>query len=292
MTSFDIHQHLWPPPFVEALARRSAPPCIREDELVLPEGRYPADLRAHGLEERLALLDRARIDVAVVSLQPTLGLQSVASAEREELERAWEDGILEIASASGGRLLPLAPSLPRTGFAGASVGADAFDDLDSLAPLLDELRGSGFLFVHPVAGSAPIEGRRWWAPVVEYTSQMQRAYFAWLASGQQRWPDVIVVFAILAGGAPVQLERLGCRADAPVEAAHENVFLDISSYGQRAIRLCADAHGAAQLAFGTDAPVVDPGVAARALAGCGEELERLVREETPARLLARDAGGA
>jgi hypothetical protein len=286
VASFDVHQHLWPRPFVDALARRSGPPCIRGDELVLAEGTYAADLRSHELEARVALLDRARIDVAVASLQPTLGIQSLAPAERDELEQAWEEGILEVAAASGGRIRPLSPRLPRPGFAGASVGADTFDDLDSVAPVFEGLRGSGFLFVHPVAGSAPIEDRRWWAPVVDYTSQMQRAYFAWLASGQERWPDVQVVFAILAGGAPVQLERLGCRADAPIESAHENVFLEISSYGERAILLCADAHGAGQLLFGTDAPVVDPGVAAQALAGCGVELERLVREESPARVLA------
>jgi len=286
MAGYDIHQHLWPPPFVEALRRRSGPPCIRGDELVLAEGSYPADLNAHELEARIALLDRAHLDVAVVSLQPTLGIQSLAGSERDELEQAWEEGILELAAASGGRIRPLSPRLPRAGFAGASVGADAFEDLDVAAPLLDALRGSGFLFVHPVAGSPPSADRRWWAPVVDYTSQMQRAYFAWLAAGQARWPDVRVVFAILAGGAPVQLERLGCRADAPVESAHENVFLEISSYGRRAIGLCADAHGAEQILFGTDAPVVDPGVAARSLVGCGTELERLAREETPARLLA------
>ena len=286
MASFDVHQHLWPPPFLDALKRRTAPPCLRQDELVLAEGTYPADLRPHQLDERLALLDRTGIDVAVVSLQPTLGLQSLDPADRDELERTWEEGVLELAAAADGRIRPLSPRLPRAGFAGASTGVDSFDDLDALAPVLDALRGSGVLFVHPVAGSAPVAGLRWWAPVVDYTSQMQRAYFAWLASGQARWPDVTVVFAILAGGAPVQLERLGCRADAPIEAAHENVFLDISSYGQRAIGLCADAHGAGQLVFGTDAPVVDPGVAARSLAGCGRELERLVREETPARLLA------
>jgi hypothetical protein len=286
MASFDVHQHLWPPPFVEALTRRVIPPFLRNDELVLTEGTYPADLRAHDPEERLALLDRSGIDVAAVSLQPTLGLQSLEAAEREELEQAWEEGMLEVAASAGGRIRPLSPRLPRDGFAGASAGADAFADLGALAPVLDALRGSGFLFVHPVAGSAPVEGRRWWAPVVDYTSHMQRAYFDWLAAGQERWPDVRVVFAILAGGAPVQLERLACRADAPVEAAHENVFLDTSSYGPRAIRLCADALGAGQLVFGTDAPVVDPGVAARSLSACGEQLERLVREETPAALLA------
>ena len=69
----------------------------------------------------------------------------------------------------------------------------------------------GFLFVHPVAGSPPAEAPPWWPAVVDYTGQMQRAYFAWLADGLERWPGVNVVFTILAGGGPFQLERLGCR---------------------------------------------------------------------------------
>ena len=110
----------------------------------------------------------------------------------------------------------------------------------------------------------------------------------------RRWPllpggSAYVPRGPVGPGTPWVVEEAGegsGAADAPVEAAHENVFLDISSYGPRAIRLCADALGEGQIVFGTDAPVVDPLVVVRSLAGCGAELERLVREETPARLLA------
>jgi predicted TIM-barrel fold metal-dependent hydrolase len=287
MPGVDVHQHLWPPSFVEALSRRHSVPRLEGDALHLAEGTYEIDLRAHRLEARLALLDAAGIDAAVVSLQPTLGLDAIDHAERDELELAWEEGILELAAAAGGRIVPLAARRPRSGFAGVSVGSSLLDDLDGLAPTLDALRGSGFLFVHPVGGAPRAGAPPWWPAVAEYTSQMQRAFLAWLAGAQERWPDVTVVFAILAGGGPIQLERLGSRGVDPASALLANVFFDTASYGPRALRLCVEAVGAAQLVFGTDVPVVDASQAAAALAALGGEAEVQARERTPRALLGR-----
>jgi hypothetical protein len=288
MAGLDVHQHLWPRAFSRALAQRETAPYLDGSTLYLPEGAYEIDLGEHELETRLALLDRSDIDTAVVSLQPTLGLESLDVAERERLEGIWEDGILELAAAAGGRITPLAVSRPRAGFAGVSIGADRLDDLTSLASTLDALRGSGFLFVHPVAGWPPDGAPTWWPAVVDYTSQMQRAYLAWLAHGQERWRDVNVVFAILAGGGPIQLERLASRGVDVRAGRHRNVFFDTASYGPHALGLCIEMCGVEQLVFGTDAPVVDPSHASQALAGLGlgETVEKLVRQETLLRLLA------
>ena len=229
MSGFDVHQHLWPPAFSEALAERETAPFLDAGTLYLHEGAYPLDLGDHDLEARLALLDRAEIDTAIVSLQPTLGLEALTADELERLEGIWEDGILELAAAARGRIVPLAVGRPRAGFAGVSVGADRLDDLTSLAASLDGLRGSGFLFVHPVAGSPPPGAPTWWPALVDYTSQMQRAYLAWLAHGQARWPDVNVVFSILAGGGPIQLERLASRGVDVEAGLHPNLFFDTAS---------------------------------------------------------------
>jgi hypothetical protein len=286
MSGFDVHQHLWPRGFSEALAQRETAPFLDGDTLYLHEGAYPLELGDHELEARLRLLDRAEIGTAIVSLQPTLGLEALVADERERLEGIWEDGVLELAAAAGGRIVPLAVGRPRAGFAGVSVGADRLDDLASLAASLDGLRGSGFLFVHPISGSQPPGAPTWWPALVDYTSQMQRAYLAWLSHGQARWPDVIVVFAILAGGGPIQLERLSSRGVDVDATLHRNLFFDTASYGPRALRLCVEALGVAQLVFGTDAPVVDPAHAVHALGELGESVERLVREENPLRLFA------
>ena len=178
-----------------------------------------------------------------------------------------------------GRIVPLAVDRPREGFAGVSIGADRLNELDALAPTLDGLRGGGLLFVHPVAGDPPAAAPAWWPAVVDYTSQMQRAYFAWLAGAQERWPDVTVVFAILAGGAPIQLERLSSRGVDVRSSLHRNVFFDTASYGRRALELCIETFGVEQLVFGTDVPVVDPTPAIRAVDAFGESVARLVRQD-------------
>ena len=285
MRAIDVHQHLWPRAFIEALAERSATPNLDGSTLVLPEGTYQVDLDDHLLERRLSQLDAAGIDTAVVSLQPTLGLEALPHDERARLERIWEDGALELAAESRGRIVPLAASRPREGFAGVSVGADTFDDLDTLAPVLDASRGSGFLFVHPVAGR-PVPGAPvWWPALVDYTAQMQRAYFAWLAGGQSRWPDVRIVFAILAGGAPIQLERLASRGVDVRTILYSNLYFDTSSYGRRALEVCVETFGVEQLVHGSDAPVIDPAVTLRAIRGFGESVEKLVTVDNPNRLL-------
>ncbi len=285
MGAIDVHQHLWPRAFIEALAERRETPKLDGSMLVLPEGTYQVDLDDHLLERRLSQLDAAGIDTAVVSLQPTFGLEALPAEERARLERIWEDGVLELAAESRGRIVPLAASRPREGFAGVSVGADTFDDLDALAPVLDALGGSGFLFVHPVAGR-PVPGApRWWPALVDYTAQMQRAYFAWLAGGQSRWPDVRIVFAILAGGAPIQLERLASRGVDVRTVLYSNLFFDTSSYGRRALEVCVETFGVEQLVHGSDAPVIDPGVTLRAIRGFGESVEKLVTVDNPNRLL-------
>jgi predicted TIM-barrel fold metal-dependent hydrolase len=284
--AIDVHQHLWPAAFIEALRGRDGTPRLDGSTLVLPEGAYEVDLDDHLLERRLFQLDAAGIDRAVVSLQPTLGLEALPAEERAQLERMWEDGVVELAAESRGRFVPLAASRPREGFTGVSVGADTFDDLDALASVLDALRGSGFLFVHPAAGR-PVPGApAWWPALVDYTAQMQRAYFAWLAGGQSRWADVNIIFAILAGGAPIQLERLASRGVDVRTVLYSNVFFDTSSYGRRALEVCVETFGVEQLVHGSDAPVIDPSVTLRAIREFGESVEKLVTVDNPNRLLA------
>src|SRR5213592_2918249 len=229
MTSFDIHQHLWTEQLVAALRRRNRPPRIDGDELVVGEGTFPAGLEAHDLEERLALLDAAGIDVAVVSLQPTLGCDGIP-----ELVDAYHDGILELVEAADGRLRAFAVSGVRDGFVGACVPAPAV--VAGVDELATELVSAGqVLFVHPGAVPPPPPGSpAWWAALVDYPAQMQAAYAAWLVSGN---PDLSVVFAFLAGAVPFQLERLRARGgDVPRMA----VYFDTSSYGPLAVPLTTE----------------------------------------------------
>ena len=103
----------------------------------------------------------------------------------------------------------------------------------------------------------------WWSALVDYPAQMQAAYAAWLTHGS---PELPVVFAFLAGGAPFQLERLRARGGEVPEMA---IYFDTASYGPLALRLTGEACGSGCLVFGSDAPVMDAHAAVAAVEAAG-----------------------
>ncbi len=279
MATFDVHQHLLPAPLVDVLRSRREPPRVAGGTLELREGSFPFDERANDLGERIDLLDRDGTDVAVISLAPTLETEA-----HPELRDAYHEGIRDVVRAAGGRLLALAAGTCLDGFAGACVSAQAV--VAGLGGLPDELARAGqVLFVHPGPPDVPPPAAPpWWAAVVDYTAQMQAAYFAWLADGAGRRSDVDVIFAVLAGGAPVQLERLHSRGGEPAAGLRPGIHLDTASYGERALGLCLEAFGKERLVFGSDVPVVEAAPTLQALAGLGEAVLASARSENPGRL--------
>jgi hypothetical protein len=274
LPKIDVHQHLWPEQFISALSRRDAPPRLQGSRLELVDGQYDVDLETHRLERRIELLDRDGIDVACVCLQPTLGVD-----DEPDLLGAYHEGILELVASSGDRLRALAYSERREGFVGACVTAQQV--LDGVGDLAADLRHAGqFLFVHPgIPVHADPRRPPWWGVVVDYATQMEAAFLAWVTGGGH---DVPVVFAILAGGGPVQLERLASR-DATVSVP-EDVYLDTSSYGRHALELCIGALGPQHLVYGSDVPLIDSRPTLRALTDLGDAVAEAVCETNPARL--------
>lgn len=285
MTTYDLHQHLWPEAFIAALCGRTTPPRLDGDVLETYEGRFPVELAQHDPDTRLSALDRDGIEVAVLSLQPSLGLGYLASSECDELELAWADGVRELDSR---RFRAFSPSRVREGFAGVSLGSSAFLDFDAAAPALDAAAAAGVtVFVHPEAGSTSGTTRPdWWEWVVGYPARMQEAYVAWLAFGRERWPTVRVLFAMLGGGGPFQLERLARRGVHVRSALDPNTFFDVSTHGRRAIELCVETFGVGQLVYGSDTPVVDSRPTLDAVRGFGDAVTHVLQSDTPTRLLA------
>ena len=158
--------------------------------LVSPKGTYPAELRRHDLEVRLALLDRFGIDVAVVSLQPTLGLQLLGASP--SATSSSRRGRRAIARGRGRRRREDPPALA------APAAPGLRRRLGGCRRARRPRRcwpRSSTRCTRPAASSSSIRSqarrpprcRRWWAAVVDYTGQMQRAYFAWLAG----WPGAV-----------------------------------------------------------------------------------------------------
>jgi hypothetical protein len=114
--------------------------------------------------------------------------------------------------------------------------------------------------------------------MTRYVASMNAAWHAFAVAGRPAHPDLKVCFAMLAGLAPLQRERLAARGGPP--GADPLVFVDTSSYGPRAVDAAIRELGVDALVHGSDLPVV----AGRDLV-LGDAVRVALRERNPARLL-------
>jgi hypothetical protein len=95
-----------------------------------------------------------------------------------------------------------------------------------------------------------------------------------------------VVFAILAGGAPFQLERLRSRGVDTRRLTRANVHFDTASYGRLSLELCLAAYGVDRLVYGSDAHVIDANTTLAAVNALGKATADAICRHNPAALLA------
>ncbi|HUA06498.1 MAG TPA: amidohydrolase family protein [Solirubrobacteraceae bacterium] len=267
----DIHQHLWPEPLIDALRARTRPPRLNGWTLELAgEPDYAVDPRHHDVDERAELASADGLDAALVSLSSPLGIESLAPAEANELLEAYHEGVLALPEPFGGwataRLTEvdagaLARELER-GFVGLQLPATALLDgsgYENAGPLLEVLEEKGLpLMVHPgpAAATGDIQPG-WWPAMVSYVQQMHAAWFAFRVHGRPRHPRLRVCFAIMAGLAPLHGERFAARAGER-GVVDPDVFLDVSSYGTRAVDATVRVVGIDALVNGSDRPYAEP----------------------------------
>jgi predicted TIM-barrel fold metal-dependent hydrolase len=122
--------------------------------------------------------------------------------------------------------------------------------------------------------------------MTSYVAGMHAAWHAFVAQGRRPHPALRVVFAMLAGGAPLHLERLAARGGPASRALDRNVFYDTSSYGVRAIDAMVRIVGIDQLVHGSDRPVVAPPAPPGPLGAAAWEA---MTRSNPARLLGQPA---
>jgi len=301
MATIDVHQHLWPEPFLAALARRRRPPRLvrhRDGWTLRAHGEPNSDveLAAHDPDRRVALLDARGVDLALVAPSAPLGVEALPPDEAAPLLDAYHAGVAELPR----RLRPWAAvglaepdvreldALLDRGFVGACLAADALHDhegLAALAPVLALLERRGApLFVHPGPSPRTLRAARvdglpaWWPAMTRYVAGMHAAWHAFGAIGRPRHPTLRVCFAMLGGLAPLHRERLVARGgDALTDRA---TFLDTSSYGPRAIDAVIREVGVDALVNGSDVPVV-----AGAEPDLGHAVRVALRERNPRRLL-------
>jgi hypothetical protein len=282
----DIHQHLWTEPLVQALARRRELPFVRIEHgltvlFLAGERPYVIDLDAEAPLRRGALVELDGLDRALLCLSSPLGIESLPRAQSQPLIDAYHDGALALGDPFGvwGAVALDRPdpadvdhALAR-GCVGISLPAGALAGVERLArlrPLLARLEIVGVpLLVHPGPGAplvaseaSSLEDPLWWPALTRYVASMQAAWLAFLSVGRSTHPDLRIVFSMLAGLAPLHAERLLSRGGPdPREPYDPLLFYDTSSYGPATVRGFADTiGGAGQLLYGSDRPVVEPGL--------------------------------
>jgi hypothetical protein len=305
VTRIDIHQHFWPEPFVAALARRTAPPALRQDgattTLVLSgEPDAPFDTAPHDAARRLDDLRADGIDRALVCLSSPLGIEALPRAEAQPLLDAWHDGVFALGdpfgvwgavALDGVRAQDVEALLDR-GAAGISLPAGGFVTPATVAGVLPLLRAlqkrDRPLLVHPGPAPAGTPDPPWWAASVGYVAELHAAWHGFAAWARPELETLRVVFVALAGGAPLHVERLAGRGGPALAAFDPLTFYDTSSYGPRAIEAVGGVVGIDQLVHGSDRPVVGP----PAEHGLGAAGDHAITAVNPARLLAGETAPA
>lgn len=277
----DIHQHIWTAPLLDRLAGRRDLPLVRREGGVtvlhsVAEQPYVIDTEAEAPARRAALVREDGLDRAVVAISSPIGIEALPRECALELIDAHLEGVLALPDELGA-WGPVALDRPEPddvdavlarGCVGVSLPAGALagpDRLDQIGRVLERVAERGVpLFVHP--GRAPQQAHTeadfgeplWWRPLTDYVDQMQAAWLTFATLGRREHPDLQVVFAMLAGGAPLLSERLESRGAPTVELRDPNVFYETSSYGPVAVEMMARRVGEQSLIYGSDRPVVEP----------------------------------
>ncbi len=292
----DVHQHLWPEPLIEELRKRTDPPRLRDWTLVLAgEPDYRIDPDEHDVARRVSENRDDRVEVALNSLSSPLGIESLPFNQAHRLLEAYHDGSLALpdpfrawASACLNEIDPgaLERDLER-GFVGLQLPATALlyeADYDRVAPLLGTLQNAARpLFIHPGPAALPRSpGPGWWPAIVTYVQQMHAAWFGFRVHGRRRHPHLKVCFAMLAGLGPLHGERFAARAGSRT-VTDPSVFLEISSYGTKAIDATIRMLGIDGLVNGSDRPYARP-----VRPEVGDAALHALRTANPLRLLDRE----
>jgi len=303
MERVDVHQHLLGEPLIAALARRRTPPALvrrRDGWTFRLAGEADSVLTFDAADAALrrAQLHDDGLDRALVALSSALGIETLPAEEAVPLLDAHRRGVEALPARFGawGAVQLEAPdprdvdALLAHGAAGLSLPATALATpaaLERVGPLLARLERHGApLFVHPgpvAAAPAGASVPAWWPALTDYVAQLQAAWLAFVHAGRRAHPRLRVLFAALAGGAPLHAERLAARGGPSATAADPLIFYDTSSYGPRALCAAIAIVGTRQLVHGSDRPVVEPRVPL-ATTALGHALLRA----NPRRLLARE----
>jgi 6-methylsalicylate decarboxylase len=265
--SIDVHQHLWPAPFLGALRARRRPPRLDGWTLELAgEPPFAVDPAAHDVDVRLEQALAEGLELVCVAPSAALGIDRLPAAEADALAAAWLEGALALPPPFRAWTCPTGPDALQEAIDAGAIGLELAADrlaapggLDRLEPLLTTLEAAGRpLLVHPgPAGGVAAERPGWWAALVPYVAQLHAAWWAWADGGRARFPELRVCFAALAGLGPLHGERHRARGGRD-HAVDPLTFVETSTYGTRAIDAVIRVLGVDVVCHGSDRPYAAP----------------------------------
>lgn len=297
----DVHQHLWPESFLDALRSRRVPPRVDGWTLLLDDAPpYAIAPAAHDPRARAVQAADDGLDRVLVAVSAVLGLADLPPGEASELATAWHEGALSLPApfepwATAGLIEQDATALAGAldaGCVGLELPATALATpaaVERLGPLLQELeRADRPLLVHPgpISPATSVGVPGWWDPVVGYVHQLHAAWWAWWEAGRESFPRLQLCFVALAGLAPLHGERHRARGGED-RAVDPGVFLETSCYGTRALDATVRTLGVDVICNGSDRPYADP-----LDFGLGEPVAHALRVVNPARLAPEPVGAA
>lgn len=296
MLIVDTHTHFIPIELVELVRRGGGPPDLSlserdsEDPLIVHDNglRYPVFPLFHDAEAKLAQMDRDGIDVALISLTPSLMLYWADPAETVRAHRFINDAGADLAHRSDGRLHLLA-SVPlndpdaaaaelrraRTelGVVGVEIGASVGDvmlDDPSLDPFFAAAEKLGMpVLVHPytnmIAAPGPAMAGFHLANVIGNPIETFVAAARLIVGGVfDRHPELRVQLVHAGGAFPYQLFRLDhaweVRSETRAGAERRpseylgNFLFDTVAFDQRALEFLIALAGPDRVMFGSDLP--------------------------------------
>ena len=276
----DTQHHWFPPRYRAAIAAEAAhnPRFAAQNALFLQLGDDHPSAR---LDDRVAVLDEAGIDVAVLSVAPPAAVFRNAASAAETLATA-NDEVVEACSAVPDRFVALAVlPLPHVeesiaelerlagqpAVRGVCVGVDALahaPDRLALDPVLERVARAGRIFVVHPAGHEPGPNGAFddfgLAPAFETMMWTSLVGLRLVHSGLlDRHPTLDVVIPHLGGVLPYLTQRLleQTSGSAQHDLTHyltQRLYYDNCSYHRPALRCAAETVGASRIMLGSDFP--------------------------------------
>ncbi|MGQ0647345.1 MAG: amidohydrolase family protein [Gemmatimonadaceae bacterium] len=284
----DVHNHYYPPSFIDALRRGPSAITIEDDAEGNPVLISPGDrnfaVRGHrDIDYREQVLEREGVDVQMITLT-TPGTTMEPPERSAQLASLVNDALNEIRLTRAHRFTALA-TLPQNspahsvtefdramslGFAGVMMfascrGVSLYDQ--AMWPVYERANAHGaVIHIHPnyPAGVEAMQ-EYWLMPLVGFLFDTTLAAAGLVYSGVvERFPRIRWVLGHLGGAIPYLVERLDrgfeaypeCRVNIsrPPSDYLKRFYYDTVNFDTRALQLAVDFAGAGQILAGSDYP--------------------------------------